>query len=583
MNELRNKLDIYSQAYYAGNPLISDYEFDRLVDEYNSMGDEYTSLEGGAHINPADKFKLPHYMGSLDKIKRSDKTKFVKWYNPCKKVFLLDKIDGMSALYHQGKLYSRGNGYYGKDISHFLLDLNLPELPKDISVRGELAISQEAFERSEYTDPRAMVAGHANSKTRHPDIKFYAFAVYTPEGLSFPRQLAILQKYEFMLPWLRSSSNITFENLHDILISRKAAQGGNSYLIDGIVIAQNNEIGYPNGSNPKHIIAYKENEEATVTEVTEVLWQVSRYGKLIPVVNFIPFKLNGVLIQKATGHNAHYIYSNNIGPGTKIAVVRSGEVIPYIAEVINGTYASMPEIAYKWKGMHIYLDDDDSFNLEKLQGFIRAIEIRDLGDKRVELLYNAGLSNVLDLSKEQLVAILGDKIGTKVHHNIQEAVQAIDKPRIIAASGAFGHGFGVARAMLLLEANPELNPQIQHRIHGFGDVVESQVIEGIPKFWTWIETQPTLKKIWMSSAKVRPCVPENNALTGYVYLFTGFTDKDLKAKLESQGAIVKSTYTKDVNFLVVKDENSVSAKVKKAQKAGITIMELGKFKLLLNL
>ena len=81
----------------------------------------------------------------------------------------------------------------------------------------------------------------------------------------------------------------------------------------------------------------------------EIKWQISRRGKLTPVIYIEQININGILVKKASGHNAKYIKDYQIGKNSIIGVVRSGEVIPYVEKVIKSTLPDMPDFPYYWK------------------------------------------------------------------------------------------------------------------------------------------------------------------------------------------------------------------------------------------
>jgi len=120
---------------------------------------------------------------------------------------------------------------------------------------------------------------------------------------------------------------------------------------DGLVFTDN--------KNPLVEIAYKFEAEAKITTVTNIEWETSRLGNIIPTVHFVPVKLSGATISKCSGFNAAWIASENIGIGAKIEVHRANEVIPNIKSIIEATKATIPINCpccvepIKWNGVHI--------------------------------------------------------------------------------------------------------------------------------------------------------------------------------------------------------------------------------------
>ena len=136
------------------------------------------------------------------------------------------------------------------------------------------------------------------------------------------------------------------------------------YEIDGLIITQNQFHERNEDGNPDYSRAFKMDldEQRGIGEVEEILWEVSRHGKIIPRIKIKPIKIGLVTIQKATAFNAKYIKDNNLGPGAVVNIIRSGDVIPYIESVIKVAPdgPSMPYLKYKWHpgGYDIYIDEE---------------------------------------------------------------------------------------------------------------------------------------------------------------------------------------------------------------------------------
>ena len=149
--------------FETDNQLIPDSIYDLLIDrvkELDSNNDILTRV--GNDTN--DKVKLPFYMGSMNKYK--DRHSIENWFKKHDGNFVVsDKLDGSSALLQLKngifKMWSRGNGVEGRDISHLLKYMKIPKLNEDITLRGELIISKQNFEKykSKYSNNRSMVNG----------------------------------------------------------------------------------------------------------------------------------------------------------------------------------------------------------------------------------------------------------------------------------------------------------------------------------------------------------------------------------------------------------------------------------------
>ena len=201
---MRKLSDLY---YNTSKSPISDKIFDELKDALAERDPNNSFLdEIGAPISHSkDKVKLPYPMGSLDKVK-PDSNEFDKWIKKYHGPYeLSDKMDGISALLHKQKgeikLYTRGDGIYGQDISHLLKYIDYGEnLPDDIAVRGELIMSKKNFKKfsDKMKNARNAVAGVVNSKT--VDVVMAKCIDFITYNIVFPRFLQD-EQYEHLEEW----------------------------------------------------------------------------------------------------------------------------------------------------------------------------------------------------------------------------------------------------------------------------------------------------------------------------------------------------------------------------------------------
>ena len=162
--------------------------------------------------------------------------------------------------------------------------------------------------------------------------------------------------------------------------------------------------------------------EATVLEVQ---WNVSKDGYLKPKVKLEPVFIGGVKIEYATAFNAHFVEQNQIGVGTIVQLIRSGDVIPHILNVIEPTNAMFPQgYEYIWNESHVDIvmkEKDTSPLVQKRQliHFFKGIGVDGLGEKTIEKLYDKGftkISSILFLTENDLKTIDGieDKLAKKI-------------------------------------------------------------------------------------------------------------------------------------------------------------------------
>ena len=174
---MKNYLDdIYYNSFDETSPL-DDFRYDILKDILTERDSTVSNIVGSKIRDDDNRVKLPYYLGSIDKIKFKEDAKLNNWIrkNNCDNYIFQSKLDGCSCLLvlQEGilKIYTRGDGILGADISHLLKYINgIPykNLKGNIAVRGELIIKKAVF-RDKYScessNPRNMVSGLLNAKT----------------------------------------------------------------------------------------------------------------------------------------------------------------------------------------------------------------------------------------------------------------------------------------------------------------------------------------------------------------------------------------------------------------------------------
>ena len=277
--------------YNFDESVVTDAIYDLLVDTLRDLDPTNAALrQVGALIQSKDKVKLPYYMGSMDKI-TPERHNFEKWTNEFSGPYVLsDKLDGISGLLvmhnHKLKLYTRGDGMYGSDISGILPYINVfkrsvrVDMPNNCAIRGELIMSRKRFEKYKATkkNPRNTVAGLINAKTLDTDmlktVDFVTYEVIHPV-MKMSDQLLQLALWGLFVVHHDMYKTVTIDNLKIYLERRKK---NSEYEIDGIIVADDHAHKRINTGNPKYAVAFKFNNldlAATVT-VTDVVWRVSK-------------------------------------------------------------------------------------------------------------------------------------------------------------------------------------------------------------------------------------------------------------------------------------------------------------------
>lgn len=363
----------YAKAYYQGSPLISDSEFDSLVEELKVLDPKNPVLmEPGWGYKP-EGIKYPHItqIGSLDKIKiETDESKRYILNTYKNNYVFTPKLDGGSAVayYNNGKLdrvISRGDGYQGIDITlNVLMGNSIPLIvdPKIKAVRGEIIISKDNFEKylsKDYANARNASTGISQSNQtencQYLDFVTYAIIQSSFKSISYLEQLNILSNNGFKItPILNIKTMEDFDKYSPV-------SSNYDYDVDGIVVCNNN-VSYTEEISIYDSIAIKYEAESAIVKVTGITWNKSVHGKLIPVINFEPIELSGAILSKCSGFSAQMIKDEGIGPNALIKVCRSNEVIPYWMDTIKSVNPQLPDCEYSWNGVHIEVDTDIEYN-----------------------------------------------------------------------------------------------------------------------------------------------------------------------------------------------------------------------------
>jgi NAD-dependent DNA ligase len=609
--QLATILDEAQKAYYndSENVLMTDNEFD-IIKEY--MEKKYPNnkiLEQiGAPIQEKNKVSLPYNMPSMDKIK-PDTTALTKWKAKYSGPYVLSaKLDGISAMYssenNEQKLYTRGNGKVGQDISHLIPYLRLPNT-KDITIRGELIMKKTTFLEkyaSEFSNSRNLVAGIVNQKKieadKFKDVDFVAYEVIKPT-LKPSEQMTFLGKENVDEVINETKTSIDNTLLSTILVDwRKNYE----YTIDGVIVT-NDEIYDRTDKNPEHGFAFKMvlSDQLAEAKVLNVLWSPSKDGYLKPRIQIEPVVLGGAKIEYATAFNAAFVEENKLGIGALVKLVRSGDVIPHIMAVIEpAEKAKMPDVAYKWNDTHvdIIMDDaeqDETVKEKNIVGFFKGLEVDGLGPGNVKKIMKAGYDTVpkiIAMSEEDYLKVDGfkKKMAEKVFNSIHNKIAAAPLAKIMAVSNIFGRGFGERRIEPILANYPDMlkntttssdEDKIQQikSIRGMEKKTAERFVKNLPKFLEFITVAKLETKLNDGSKEDAQPKDDSHPLYDKSIIITGFRNKELSAELKRVGARESCAVSKNTFAVIVKsNDEEETGKVGAAKQKNIPIYTIEEFK-----
>ena len=396
MAELAGELKEHSRLYYQEvSPAISDAEYDRLFHELEDLEAKYPLLAPpdsptrrvGAQPSPsfapvehqrpmlsldssADEKVVHTFLGRLERIGAKGAELLVQ-----------PKIDGLSIelVYENGRLAvasTRGDGRVGEDVTPNIRQMvrepgeadeddedKIPDPlkgdpPAKVVVRGEVYMGREEFQRlnrqlvedgrEPFSNPRNAAAGSLRQKdstvTKERPLAFFPFELMNAEDLGYATDReSLLALHELGFESVKSAQLKTariLEELEHYHFEFMRDRESLTYEIDGMVIKLDDfglRAQLPSTTRtPLWAVAWKFPPRQKETTVRDIVHQVGRTGKITPVALLDPVDVGGATVSRATLHNMDEIKRLGIRLGDKVRVVRSGDVIPKIVEVLKG-------------------------------------------------------------------------------------------------------------------------------------------------------------------------------------------------------------------------------------------------------
>ena len=382
--DLKQQINEHNYRYHVLDaPVISDLEFDRLLNELKQIEaehpdwitDDSPTLRAGA--KPADRFvKVTHPAPILSLGNAFGADDARGWFERVSRIddrverasFVVEpKIDGLSVVlhYHDGIFVqgaTRGNGEIGEDITANLrtvktiplripVDEKGPKPPKVLVIRGEAYMPIKEFEKLNrrlqeagqrtYLNPRNTAAGSLRqldpALTASRPLTLLVYQIVHCDGGKIPTSQWELLEYLKALGFPITDIARRFDNFEDAIAYTESWDKGRdelAYEADGMVIKIDDlnlakELGFV-GKDPRGAIAFKFPAREVTTKLLDVKINVGRTGVLIPNAVLEPVEIGGVVVERATLHNFDYITEKDIRVGDRVLVKRAGEVIPYV-------------------------------------------------------------------------------------------------------------------------------------------------------------------------------------------------------------------------------------------------------------
>ena len=328
ISQLIKQISSANLAYAQNMPILTDSEYDKLWQELFKRDPEnpilYHTTNNPHYANLAmHRYKI---YGTQKAFNTEDLRPFFTRFGS-DQLILEPKYDGCAAVFYRGqsrnhdKLILDGDGIKGQDVSRHIFSIGL--CPDKAIMSGELIISWADWDKDFGANPRNVVSGWMQRAKL--DLSLGCCIQFAPHNYGPLNQLYIFSG--------------SFDHLNETLLSCYH-QWSKLYPLDGIMIKVFDEekrlITGNNGAFYHWSIAWKPLIQTKKTVVTNVIWNTSRAGKVIPTVCYEPISLCGTTNSKATGNNAKWVQDRGIEIGSAIVVGKAGEIIPKILDIQEG-------------------------------------------------------------------------------------------------------------------------------------------------------------------------------------------------------------------------------------------------------
>lgn len=615
LTDIRSLLRHLDYTYHDQNaPLVPDEVYDVLRAVHDERAKKPYAKVGAVSSHAARRVKLPVIMGSLNN-HRSGSASFNRIVDNGPFV-VSDKEDGISLalIYENGvlvKAYQRGDGTTGTDSSGVIPALNVPHKisTKSLIVRCEFTMNRSTFNKyfssatgGKYDNPRNGSGGLLNRNKPDPAIKRIKCVVHEimagpMAGGPISRQFSYLKGLGFHVVPHKTYKTLDADKLSQLLRLRKSKALRD---IDGIVVTQDKNYKIK-GKYPEHAFAYKENslDDSVLVKVVDVEWNASRYGKLSPRIIIEPTRIGGVTVRHFTGHNAFYIANGftyqkrnkapyaprPIGKGAMVRAIRSGDVIPYVMEVVKAAKkASTPKGNVELKGIDYYVvGDSDTADYKQIVNFFSALGVDGLKLRTVTLLAEAGFDSVYELlhaEAHDLEDVIGHTTAVKITRSIKAGIkQHATLLNLAVGSSMFGNAMGSRRLAPVFEAFPNAHKKVPTKSEivqrllgkaGYSQTSADLIASTMPAFIKYVRSLD-IKVVAAKALKI-----ESSAMKNHSILFTSVRDAELQSWIVRNGGKMASS-VKSATTLVVK-EGASNNKTEEAARLKIPVLTIDEFK-----
>lgn len=362
-------------AYYQGSPLVADAEYDAVEDELRGLIEANPELT--PETNPLDQVGAPAVlhapirhsrpMLSLEKATKPEQVEAFFGRFPGQSVVVMPKLDGLSLalVFEDGRLaraITRGDGSTGDDVTMLVRALvdGIPEridVPGRVEVRGEAVMLRSTFVAyntahpdKPLINPRNAAAGTLRAKdpatVAERRLRFFGFDLDIADG-----EAAVDLEEGLLALGIAGAQMRHCADAEQAQVAISAVEQGRNdldYDLDGAVLRLADREAYAaagtRSNSPRGALAFKFAAEEKTTLLREVIWDVGKTGKIVPVAWLEPVFVGGTTVTKATLANQEVIRARDIKVGDTVLVRRAGDVIPFVAGVLDASKRTGQEI-----------------------------------------------------------------------------------------------------------------------------------------------------------------------------------------------------------------------------------------------
>lgn len=627
--ELCAKANYFSKKYYAGDEKISDSKFDAMIEkikefEKTHKADKNSPTQKVGEDNAKGFKKVVHEYPMLSLAKVLSLKELKEWLSESEskvgicKYTLEYKMDGcgLSLIYKKGKLFkavTRGNGIKGDDVTANVITIDgvIKQLPKkiDIEIRGEVIFPKSEFEKAikrgeELKNCRNTASGalklHSPKEVAKRHLRFYAYTILKYENDSQVEDVKMLKSLGFTTVCLFATKDK--EKLIAYCDKYASKRKKLDFDIDGMVIKINlkskqKRMG-ATSVNPKFAIAYKFPNEVVNPEIKDVIWQVGKTGAITPVAIYEPMLLCGTTVERANLHNYKIIKELGIAIGDTIAVVKKGEIIPQVKELISKgkcrTKISFPKRCpccgskTEFLGEKLYCTNDKCE--DKIVGQITSwcskknMNIDGVSEATIKSMLDNGLiydvADLYSLTRKDLLGL--DGIKDKSASNILQAIEQSKKAglsRVISGLCIDTIGNTIAEELagkfkslknLICASEKELSD-----IDTIGQVKAHNIIKFFKKNKSLINKLSHIDGMVLGEKESKKI---SSKLNGKSFCITGTLSlgrTEFQSKIKAYGGKPVSSISKNTDYLIAGVGGG--SKLNKAEKLGVAIISESQF------